>query len=187
MSCSWSALSPGRCTGVGARWSERSGSWPTDSVSPHGNCIATCSANLFHPSTVNDSLCGWNWKSWICVVSLQRSRPQWISSVAGSLGYLERLSGLLQQTGNQHRSCYMWPWGFQLSPDSSLEVSIWKSSTYSVFVISSIILSPSLRGYKLIRVFPLSIIWLQACPPRRQRPHHPAACSRVLHPWGKAM
>lgn len=133
MSCFWSALFPGRRTGVGGRWSERSGSSPTASASPHGNCITSCSSNLFDLSTLYD--CVWTElaKSWICVVVLQRSRPQWISSVAGSLGYLERLSGLLQQTGNQHSSCYMWPWGFQLSPDSSLSVSIWKWLIYSSF------------------------------------------------------
>lgn len=72
-------------------------------------------------------------KSGICAVALQRSRPQWISSVAGILRYLEKLSGLLRQTGNQHSSCYMWPGGFQLSPDSSLSVSIRKSLIYSSF------------------------------------------------------
>lgn len=132
MSCFWSALFPGRCTGVGARWSERSGSSPTDSASPHGNCITSCSS-FWSFSAIYD--CVWMelTKSWIRVLALQRSRPQWISSVAGGLGYLERLSRLLQQTGNQHSSCYMWPWGFQLSPDSSLSVSTWKSLIYSLF------------------------------------------------------
>lgn len=133
MSCFWSALFSGRCTGVGARWSERSGSSPTNSASHHGNCITSCSSNLFDLSTIYDGVWTELTKSRICVVPLQCSRPQWISSVAGSLGYLERLSGLLQQTGNQHSSCYMWPWGFQLSHDSSLSVSTWKSWICSSF------------------------------------------------------
>lgn len=55
-----------------------------------------------------------------------------------------------------------------------------------ISIVSFTILSPSLHGYKLIRVFSV-FIWLQACPPCRQRPYGPAACSRVLHPCGKVM
>lgn len=49
MSSFWSALYPGRCTGVGARWSERSGSSLTDSASPHGKCttFSSRSSNFF--------------------------------------------------------------------------------------------------------------------------------------------
>lgn len=58
----WSALCPGRCTGVGARWSERSGSLPTDSVSPHGNCVHFLfSLNISFIFLPNMTVHGWKW------------------------------------------------------------------------------------------------------------------------------
>lgn len=126
----WAALFPGRCTGVGALWSERSGSSPTDSASPHGNCTTSYSSKL-HLSVASCHLlilyeCVWMGlaHSWMCLVALQRSRPQGLSSVAGRL---------LQQTGNQHSSCYMRPGGFQFSLNASLSVSTWGSLIFSFF------------------------------------------------------
>lgn len=60
MSCFWSALFLGWCTGVGARWSEKSGSSLTESASPHGNGITSSSSITFLIFLPYMSVSGWD-------------------------------------------------------------------------------------------------------------------------------
>lgn len=57
-----------------------------------------------------------NWTSFelkiglLLVLFLQRSRPQWVSGVAGSLWSSRRISWQIWETGSQDSASDMWPW-----------------------------------------------------------------------------